>query len=143
MLISELLSRKGADVATVPPTAPVSAVLAGLAEHGVGALVVSAAQGQVDGIVSERDIVRALHRLGPGVLNEPVSIIMSTTVQFCAPTDTVDSLAATMTELRVRHVPVLADGVLAGIVSIGDVVKSRIGELEQDRRALEHYISAR
>ncbi len=143
MLISELLSRKGAQVATVLPSAPVSAVLAGLADHDVGALVVSADGAHVSGIVSERDVVRALNRLGPGVLAEPVTVIMSAQVQHCAPGDTVDSLAQTMTTLRIRHVPVLEDDVLVGIVSIGDVVKSRIGELEEDRRALEHYITAR
>lgn len=143
MLISELLSRKGTGVATVLPTAPVTAVLTELAEHGIGALVVSADGERPDGIVSERDIVRALHRLGPGVLHEPVAVIMSRDVHSCTPADTVDSLAATMTALRIRHVPVVADDRLAGIVSIGDVVKSRIDELEEDRRALEHYISAR
>lgn len=143
MLISELLSRKGAEVATVPPSVRVSEVLAGLARHDVGALVVSADGVHVSGIVSERDVVRALNRLGAGVLDEPVTVIMSAQVHHCEPSDSVDSLAETMTRLRVRHVPVLVDGALAGIVSIGDVVKSRIGELEQDRRALEDYIAAR
>ncbi|MDA8295429.1 MAG: CBS domain-containing protein [Actinomycetota bacterium] len=143
MLIAELLAKKGAEVATVATGALISEVVAGLAAHGVGALVVSDDAEHVDGIVSERDVVRAIGRLGAGVLGEPVRAIMSASVYTCEPDETVDALAAMMTEHRIRHVPVLSNGELAGIVSIGDVVKSRIDELEQDRKALEHYITAR
>lgn len=143
MLISELLDRKGAAVATVTPETTVKVLITSLADHGVGALVVSTDGSRLEGIVSERDVVRALHRLGPGILDEPVRALMSTTVHTCSPDDSVDSLASVMTQWRIRHVPVLSDGALAGIVSIGDVVKSRIDELEGDRRALEQYITAR
>lgn len=143
MLIAELLAKKGAEVATVTTGTLVSEVVAGLATHGVGALVVSDDGKHVDGIVSERDVVRAIGRLGAAVLGEPVRAIMSASVSTCEPGETVDALAAMMTERRIRHVPVLSKGELAGIVSIGDVVKSRIDELEQDRKALEHYITAR
>ncbi len=143
MLIAELLRKKGAEVATVTTRALVTEVIAGFAAHNVGALVVSDDGEHVDGIVSERDVVRAIDRLGAGILAEPVRAIMSASVYTCEPDETVDTLAAMMTEHRVRHVPVLSNGELAGIVSIGDVVKSRIDELEQDRKALEHYITAR
>ncbi|MCU1491367.1 MAG: histidine kinase, partial [Acidimicrobiaceae bacterium] len=118
-------------------------VLSELNRRGVGALVVSTDGRRLEGIVSERDVVRALDRLGAGILEEPVRTIMSSPVQTTTPSETVDSLAIVMTERRFRHVPVLEDGILVGIVSIGDVVKSRMGELEQDREALERYISSR
>ena len=143
MLISQLLAKKGASVATVGPESPVNEVVKRLALHRVGALVVSSDGNTVAGIVSERDVVLALDRLGPAVLAEPVRAIMSATVRTCTPEDTVDSLASLMTEHRVRHVPVLEHGLLAGIVSIGDVVKTRMDELEKDRDALASYISAR
>lgn len=143
MLISELLTRKGSRVATVAPEATVGEVIAELANNGVGALVVSADGHRVDGIVSERDVVRALHRLGAGILAEPVRLIMSATVKTASPEDSIDALAGVMTEHRIRHVPVVREDRLVGIVSIGDVVKTRIDALEEDRKALEQYITAR
>ncbi len=94
----------------------------------------------VVGIVTERDVVRRIHERGPDILNARVVDIMTTSVFTCLPTDTVDSLAETMTERRIRHLPVIVDGQLVGIVSIGDVVKSRIGELQTERDQLESYI---
>jgi CBS domain-containing protein len=141
--IAELLARKGASVATVRPDASVRQVLAELARWNIGALVVSRDGSNVEGIVSERDVVRRLDRFGPAILEEPVRTIMSAEVQTCVPGDTLDSLAATMTEHRVRHVPVLEGERLVGIVSIGDVVKARIDELQRDRDELEHYIIGR
>jgi CBS domain-containing protein len=143
MKISALLESKGASVATISPGASVTEAVRALAEHNVGALVVSRDGRAVDGIVSERDVVRALEGSGSAVLAQPVSAIMSADVLTCAPGDTVDSLMVTMTENRIRHIPVVSEGHLAGIVSIGDVVKSRIGELETDRKALVDYINAR
>ena len=143
MHIEQILRRKGTRVATVPPTATVADVVAALAEHGVGALVVSPDGEQLVGIVSERDVVRHLH-LSEQLLDRPVTEIMTSAeagVHTCRPRDTVDQLARQMTELRIRHVPVLVDGRLAGIVSIGDVVKSRIDELEFERGQLEDYIA--
>jgi CBS domain-containing protein len=140
MRIADVLRGKGSTVVTVEPTASVTDLLAALARHNVGALVVSGPSGVV-GIVSERDVVRRLHERGAGLLVGPVSDIMTTDLVTCEPTDTVDDLMEIMTERRIRHVPVLVDGQLSGIVSIGDVVKSRIGQLEESREQLEAYIT--
>jgi CBS domain-containing protein len=109
----------------------------------VGALVVSPGDGSIEGIVSERDVVRSLSDLHGDVLAQPVSDVMSSTVHLCSPDDTVDSIMTLMTEQRIRHVPVVREGSLVGIISIGDVVKSRMGELEKDRDELMEYITAR
>jgi CBS domain-containing protein len=140
MQISDVLRTKGSAVATIGPDATVAELLALLAEHNIGASVVLAGE-RVAGIVSERDVVRGLRTAGAGLLAAPVSEIMTADVVSCAPEDSVDSLAETMTRRRIRHMPVLAGGRLAGIVSIGDVVKSRISQLESDREQLESYIS--
>lgn len=140
MRISDVLRTKGSMVATVRPSVPVSHLLAELAEHNVGALVVIGADG-IAGIVSERDVVRWLHQRGAPLLDQPVSEIMTADVVTCTPEDSVDALTVLMTERRIRHVPVLADGRLCGIVSIGDVVKSRINQLEQDQQQLHDYIT--
>ncbi len=140
MLISEILRRKGRDVATVSPDATVGDLLARLAEHHVGALVVSTDGAAVDGIVSERDVVRRL-ATRPDLLQRPVSEIMTSQVRTCGPGETVHALMVLMTEERFRHVPVLEDGRLVGIVSIGDVVKQRIEELQSERDQLEAYIT--
>jgi len=143
MKISALLAVKGASVVTIRSDASIGEAVAALGRHNVGALVVSTDGRFLDGIISERDIVRALDELGSGVLEPQVATIMSSEVHTCSPEDTVESLMATMTEHRVRHVPVVEDGVLAGMVSIGDVVKNRMEELEHDRDALVDYINAR
>jgi CBS domain-containing protein len=117
-------------------------LVAMLAEHRIGATVVSADGGTVDGIVSERDVVRALAARGAAVLSERVADIMTAEVQTCKPDASVNDLMRTMTEGRFRHVPVVVEGRLSGIVSIGDVVKTRIGELETERESLERYISS-
>jgi CBS domain-containing protein len=140
MRISDVLRGKGSNVATVDPALSVSGLVAELARHNVGAMVVIA-NGEVVGIVSERDVVRQLHERGADLLNARVSDIMTSSVYTCLPTESVDSLAATMTERRIRHMPVVVDGTLVGIVSIGDVVKSRIGELQTEREQLESYIA--
>jgi len=143
MQISTILKSKGPSVATIGRDATVAAAVAELARHNVGALVVSSDGRTVEGIVSERDVARALDSFGGAILEKPIRTIMSSEVQTVSPDEEVESLAVIMTEYRIRHVPVLMDGALAGIVSIGDVVKSRIEELEQDRDALVKYISAR
>ncbi|GAA3686264.1 CBS domain protein [Lentzea atacamensis] len=139
MRIADVLRAKGSAVATIDPDVPVTELLRALAEHNVGAIVVVGSSG-VEGIVSERDVVRRLHESGADLLSSPVSAIMTTDVFTCSPSDTVDSLTVVMTERRFRHVPVLSDGQLVGIVSIGDVVKSRIGQLEQSQDQLQAYI---
>jgi len=141
--ISALLSTKGDTVATIPPDATVHSAVAELRAHGIGALVVSSDGTHIDGIVSERDIVRALFDRHGSLLDEPVRSIMTATVYTCSPDDGIESLMTAMTERRIRHVPVVRDGELVGIVSIGDVVKHRIGELEKDRLELVDYINAR
>ena len=143
MLVSAILEVKGSAVATVPQSATVGDAVAELVRHRVGALVVSPGDGTIEGIVSERDIVRHLSELRGEVLSQPVHTVMSTVVHSCVPEDGVDSIMTLMTEQRIRHVPVVADGRLCGIISIGDVVKSRIGELQKDRDELMEYITAR
>jgi CBS domain-containing protein len=138
--ISQLLRRKDPEVATIDPSASVRSALDLLASKGIGALVVSADGRRVDGIVSERDVARGLHDRGAGLLADPVSSVMTTEVHVCPPDASVDALARTMTDKRVRHVPVVVDGELVGIVSIGDVVKARLDELEEERRQLVDYI---
>jgi CBS domain-containing protein len=140
MLISDILRRKGSNVVTIASDAIVSDLVASLAEHKIGALVVVEDGGTV-GIVSERDVVRRLHRVGADVLRLPVSELMTTDVISCEPTDGVDEIGAAMTERRIRHMPVLVAGELAGIVTIGDVVAARIADLEQTRGQLENYIT--
>jgi CBS domain-containing protein len=143
MLIEELLDGKGTFVATVPPETTVNAVVKELTDRGIGSLVVSEDGSSIAGIVSERDVVSAISRFTAAILDEPVRTIMSTAVQTCRPEDAVDSLMAIMTEQRIRHIPVVDGGRVVGIVSIGDLVKVRMDELERDRDALEHFISAR
>lgn len=140
MRIADVLRNKGAAVVTINPDATVGELLAGLAEQNIGAMVVVGAEGVV-GIVSERDVVRQLHTYGASVLSRPVAKIMSTTVATCTKSDTVDKISVLMTENRVRHVPVLDGKNLIGIVSIGDVVKSRMGELEAEQQQLQSYIT--
>jgi len=140
MKINDVVHGKSSqDVVTISPDATVRDLIALLAEHNVGALVVSDDGERVSGIVSERDVVRHLHR-DTGVLELTVSRIMTTDVRTCAADDGVTELMHTMTEHRIRHVPVVADGRLTGIISIGDVVKSRIGELEFERDQLDTYL---
>ncbi|GAB3963935.1 CBS domain-containing protein [Actinoallomurus acanthiterrae] len=140
MRISEILRAKGGDVATIAPHESVRRLLALLAEHNIGAVVVSSDHNTIEGIVSERDIVRRLNERGAELLDAPVSTIMTTPVRTCAPTDDVDGLRGIMTEHRIRHLPVVRDGSLVGIVSIGDVVKTTIAELETEREQLVDYI---
>ncbi|MEU4673335.1 CBS domain-containing protein [Amycolatopsis sp. NPDC023774] len=141
MRIADLLRTKGAAVATVAPGTTVTELLAGLARHNVGAMVVVTPEGAIAGIVSERDVVRRLNDHGPVVLDGPVADIMTKMVASAGPDDSVDELSVLMTERRIRHVPVLEEGRLAGIISIGDVVKSRIEQLEKSQEQLEAYIA--
>jgi CBS domain-containing protein len=140
--ISQLLRRKGRDVATVDGSENVRTALALLARHGIGALVVSTDGRHIDGILSERDVARGLHERGADLLDEPVSAVMTADVRTCGPHASVHDLARMMTDHRIRHIPVLEDDVLVGIVSIGDVVKARLDELEAERAQLVDYIQA-
>ncbi|KRF15313.1 histidine kinase [Nocardioides sp. Soil797] len=140
MRINDVIHGKARqDVVTIRPEATVRDLITKLAQHNVGALIVSTDGSSVDGIVSERDVVR--HILDDeAMLKSPVSSIMTTQVQTCEGTAAVTELMQVMTDHRIRHVPVLTDGTLTGIISIGDVVKSRIGELEFERDQLDNYL---
>lgn len=140
MLISDVLRGKPDQaVVTIAPDAVVRDLLALLAEHNIGAVVVSRDGSAIDGIVSERDVVRRLHA-DPASLDGPVSAIMTSAVHTCEPSTPVDELAGLMTRHRIRHVPVVTDGQLTGIASIGDVVRHRIDELQFERDQLDHYV---
>jgi CBS domain-containing protein len=139
MRIADVLRSKGTDVVTVTATETVGEVLRLLAENNLGALPVVDGMHLV-GIVSERDIVRRLHSHGAGLLSAAVADVMTAEVVTCSPDDQAADLARVMTDRRVRHLPVVIDGALAGIVSIGDLVKVRIDILEKEREQLESYI---
>lgn len=143
MKLSKIMNSKSSHVATIHKEASVATAVAQLAEHDVGALVVSGDAVRVEGIVTERDIARALDRYGAALFDETVCTIMSTHVYTIALEEEVETAAVLMTNHRIRHLPVLKDGCLIGMVSIGDVVKSRIEELEEDRDYLFKYIYAR
>lgn len=141
MQISAILASKGNFVATIHPEAQVSDLVTALSEHSVGALIVSTDGLSISGIVSERDVVRALTS-GPQVLTAQVASIMTSQVHVAAPDTHVDDLTIMMTERRIRHVPVTdSAGFIVGIVSIGDIVKTRLSELEEERTALMEYIN--
>ncbi|UXA16401.1 CBS domain-containing protein [Mycobacterium sp. SMC-4] len=140
MRIADVLRSKGHTVATITPETSVAGLLTELSVHNIGAMVVVSPDG-VLGIVSERDVVRKLHEVGAELLRRPVSEIMTALVATCSPDDPVDNLAALMTTNRVRHVPVMVSDRLAGIVSIGDVVKTRMEELEHEHQQLQAYIT--
>lgn len=143
MRISDILHTKGSEVVVIPPRDPVRSLVELLARHNLGAVVVSADGRTIDGIVSERDIVRQLDD-GAGLMEAPVSSIMTpaTGVQTCGADEQIERLMELMTERRIRHVPVVDDdGILAGLISIGDVVKNRINELRYERDELERYVA--
>jgi CBS domain-containing protein len=141
MRITDVLRGKGTQVVTVPPDTKVRRLLDVLAEHRIGAVVVSADGTSVGGIVSERDIVRAFAKRGAAVMSEPVTEIYTADVHTITPDISLDEVMRMMTERRIRHAPVVVDGALRGIVSIGDVVKNRIDELETERAHLTDYIT--
>jgi CBS domain-containing protein len=145
MKISDVLAHKarhtGSTVVTIAPDGSVRDLLGLLAQQGIGAVIVAGNGDTVVGIVSERDVVRRLGEFGAGLLEMPVEQIMTRIVVSCAPDDDLDRVAATMTDRHIRHMPVIDGGALAGLVSIGDVVFSRIHQLEVDRGTLEQYIT--
>ncbi|MGE2714928.1 CBS domain-containing protein [Mycolicibacterium litorale] len=141
MRIADVLRSKGSAVATITETTTVTGLLAELATHNIGAMVVVGRDGGMVGMVSERDVVRELQARGADLLRRPVSEIMTGVVVTCTPDTPVDDLSALMTNNRVRHVPVLENGRLAGIVSIGDVVKTRMEQLQTEQEQLQAYIT--
>jgi CBS domain-containing protein len=142
MLVSHILSVKGREVATIEPEKTLADAVRALTRRRIGALVVCTREGAVTGIVSERDIVGALSADGASALERPVRGYMTSEIAACAEGDAVEAIMETMTNGRFRHVPVMKDGQLVGIVSIGDVVKSRIEDAVHEAKALKDYIAA-
>ena len=140
MIVKNILAAKQGDVVTIEPTANLAAAVKLLIERQIGAVVILGADHRVIGILSERDIVRALAEHGPTVLSEPVSQVMSRDVKTCSEDDTIGDLMGRMTIGKFRHLPVVRQGTLIGIVSIGDVVKSRVEEIDHEAKALHDYI---
>ena len=140
MTVQQILRDKGTGVATIPADMLVGAAIQRLDEEDVGSLVVVASNEELEGIVSERDIVRGLALHGRDVLDEPVAILMTRAVVTCTRDDLVAGIMALMTEQRIRHVPVLSEGRLCGIVSIGDLVKKRLDEVQAESEAMRSYI---
>jgi CBS domain-containing protein len=141
MSVAAIRKQKGPAVTTARPTMTLMDVANMLAAKRIGAIVIVGARGEVAGIISERDIIRALSVVGPGCLTQPVSQSMTNKVVTCQETDTVEELMAMMTARRFRHLPVMADDMLVGIISIGDLVKHHVAELKMEATAMGGYIT--
>ena len=141
MTVKAILSRKGGDVVTIAPTANLTAAVQLLAARRIGAIIVTGPDNRVAGILSERDIVRTLSERGPAALDENVGTVMTRKVTTCTEADTIASIMERMTEGKFRHLPVVDQGRLVGVISIGDVVKYRIEEVVHDADALREYIA--
>lgn len=141
MYVSDILKKKGESVITLGATEPVSVAVALLAENRIGAVLVIDDRSDIAGILSERDVVRGMHVHGESAFAKPVGELMTAEVVTCEPKDPVAAIMGMMTAQRFRHVPVIQDGNLVGMISIGDVVKSRIEEAQSEVEALRHYIS--
>lgn len=139
MTVRAILDTKGHQVQSVEPGAKLSAAIKILSERRIGAVLVMS-EGRIDGILSERDIVRVLGERGAAVLDEPVSSVMTRKVVSCREKDTVSQIMETMTDGKFRHLPVVEDGKVTGLISIGDVVKWRVNEYEREQEALREYI---
>jgi len=141
MLVSDILKVKGPNVITAAPEDTLREIAATLSDHRIGAIVVVNSAGRVEGILSERDIVRAVARIGAKALEVPASEVMTRRVVSCRESDSIQYLMTRMTEGRFRHVPVIERGALVGIVSIGDVIKQRLTEYETETQAMREYIA--
>lgn len=141
MNVTAILKAKGRAVSTARPDTLLGDIAATLADKGIGAIVIVGDNGKVDGIFSERDLVHAVAKRGEGVLKAPVSDVMTREVISCAESTTLDELMTTMTQGRFRHLPVIEDGSLVGIISIGDVVKHHIAEVEMEVTAMRDYLA--
>lgn len=141
MTVKSILAEKGRDVLTMSPAETIEAAAKLLASRKIGALVITTGSGHIEGILSERDVVRVIADDGAAALAKPVSMAMTARVKTCAESDTVHEVMETMTHGRFRHLPVEEKGVLAGIISIGDVVKRRIREVEQEAENIRAYIA--
>ncbi len=143
MHVSAILKNKSATIITTRPDENVATVAHILHANRIGAILVLNETGGIAGILSERDIVRGLALHGASVMDKPVSALMTAKVVSCTPTDTVASVMSRMTEGRFRHMPVVEDGILAGVISIGDVVKFRLAEYTHEVESLRDYVSGR
>jgi CBS domain-containing protein len=141
MTVKAILSRKGGDVVTIAPTANLTAAVQLLAARRIGAIIVTGPDNRVAGILSERDIVRMLSERGPAALDENVGAVMTRKVTTCTEADTIAFIMERMTEGKFRHLPVVEQGKLVGVISIGDVVKYRVEEIEGESNALREYIA--
>jgi CBS domain-containing protein len=140
MTVRAILDLKGSHVVCVSPDIKLTEAVKVLAERGIGALLVLQGE-RIDGILSERDVVQALGRSGPDIMDAPVGDVMTRMLVTCKGSDTVAAIMEVMTERKIRHLPVVEDGDLAGLISIGDVVKWRVGEYEAEQEALREYIT--
>ena len=143
MKVADILHAKGSSVVSVPPTATIMTLVHRLKMERVGAAIVTHDGTTIDGIISERDVAWGLAEHGADLLNLRVGDVMTKSVLTCAPDDTITSIARIMTERRLRHLPVLSQGDLVGVVSIGDVVKHRIDEMQLEANVLRDYATAR
>ena len=141
MIVAAILALKGRDVVTVAPERSITEAVATLGAREIGALVVTEGHDRIVGVISERDIVKAIARNGAGILSETVASIMTRDVVTCAEDETIDQVMSRMTRGRFRHLPVVKAGRLAGIISIGDVVKARIEEVEREAEEMRSYIA--
>ena len=142
MQVSAILADKGHEVATADPNTPMMTIIEHLCDKNIGAVVITNARDEVVGIISERDIVRSLAQHGASVFDQPVSSYMTRSVVTCAEHESTHDLMGKMTSGRFRHVPVVADTRLVGIISIGDIVKERIAEVQREAQALREYIAS-
>lgn len=142
MFVESILSTKGSDVFSVATSATIAELVEMLAKHNIGAVLVVDDEGRAIGIISERDVVRQLARSSEGIMSKPVSALMTKALKTCKPTDTLDTVMSIMTRGRFRHLPVMENDRLVGIISIGDVVKRKIEEAEHESEALREYIAS-
>ncbi len=140
MNVKTILAAKGGDVISIEPTATLAVAAKLLAKHRIGAVVIRGAGNRLAGILSERDIVRSLSELGGAALDQPVGQVMTRDVETCSEDDSIADIMERMTARKFRHLPVLTNGKLVGLVSIGDVVKQRVEEIESETEAMRDYI---
>jgi CBS domain-containing protein len=140
MTVKTILAAKGGSVVTIEPSADLSAAAKLLSKHKIGAVLIQGAGGRIAGILSERDIVRTLSEHGADALTHQVAQVMTRNVETCGEDDTISSIMEKMTTRKFRHMPVVTQGKLVGVVSIGDIVKQRVGEIESESEAMRDYI---
>ncbi|WP_417690013.1 CBS domain-containing protein [Roseibium sp.] len=141
MTVAAILSGKGRDIISEKASTPLSRICEVLAEKGIGAILITDGSGHIEGIISERDIVKAVARQGSKALNFPVGDVMTRSVVTCSEDATINEIMNKMSQGRFRHVPVVTDEKAVGVISIGDVVKFRIAQVEQEAEHMRSYIT--